>query len=135
MCHSRGVITSPLLPETIKHTSLQEKWPLLGACFAKGCLAYKSIAVILSIHKHTSVLMHAHTQCLMCTRQHLTNGEEEEEQPSTRRRRNIYYCCYELLCKRQRRTIYTHTSSEKNQLTKKILSVCLLQCRCIMCRH
>lgn len=73
MCHSRGVITSPLLPETIKHTSLQEKWPRLGACFAKGCLAYKSIAVILSIHKHTSILMHAHTQCLMCTRQHLTN--------------------------------------------------------------
>lgn len=47
------------------------------------------------------------------------NGREEEEQPSTRRRRNIYYCCYELLCKWQRRTIYTHTSSEKNQLTKK----------------
>lgn len=33
----------------------------LGACFAKGCLAYKSIAIILSIHKRTSILIHTHT--------------------------------------------------------------------------
>lgn len=69
LCQPLGVITSPLPPITTK-TRLSAHRKKMCACarvcgpwvlvFAKGCVAYKSTVIILSIAKHKSIFIHAH---------------------------------------------------------------------------
>lgn len=91
-------ITSP--PVTRKHTgelAMGGVWLRVvpGCLICQSYLVYKSIAIIPSIHKHTTILTHTHT--LMCPLQHLTNEPVKQTSTQTRKTFITPLCEYECM--------------------------------------
>lgn len=79
----------------------------LSACFAKGALAYKSTVVILSIHKHTSILKR---KCTVFNVRPLTNRRQTSSWAHSQG--NISSCSL-WMC--ERGNIYSHTGGGKQK--------------------
>lgn len=94
----------------------------VGACYTKGCLPYKSIAIIFSIHKHTSILTCAHTPAPVEWDRVSIYNREPAEHTTPQTRKISITLLYECVC-----TYVLMVPTQKHQLPA--------YCICIMHHH